>query len=593
MSNLWGITSNSLPVMYIHGDTKDSERTVTKSRPEWLADLISAKVNRRAVLGGGSEFVQVQLEWSDAGTRMAFLDCFSVDNLVYEKDPNRCENATYVYSGKMAINRIYASTAHCDQSLVYTDVYQLWYEGSGDRFNNTVRIDLHCADEKNKDTSEMNYGSESHGEIAYRMSTPLVCPKKETTLKPLPLMRIAWNYTLAAILDRALSSCSKGLRGMQIFRSRKYTSQQVDTMMYSDDQIYNFNSEELANRAVKDVLQFFLSNMADNGNQTKAANAAFEVNIVTSMKTFFAAMPIDALNFDTYMSIIQQTTEQIKQDRYSNHRKAGSTITDRAEGTEAFVSTSASTQACDPRKLEDRFFEVFLGGLKNMRQTYEGADDASNKSQDSTRMYCVSESKHNSYLQSYNAFCPREIPLLKNSVCGDALDALDSVLDYFPSQLYNDVYDVDADFAFFVGVLIIVFLIIQSVIRLLRLPGYRLMKQDIKRSIHRNRQVRLALEDEYLCREREFRAIEQLGSEEAAHEVLGLLRSAAYREPGLPKDYQQRNRKISQWFAVGSHIFSVLLILGRSLTAFVCFEAAILGCNIFQSLLEYRAKVML
>ena len=140
-----------------------------------------------------------------------------------------------------------------------------------------------------------------------------------------------------------------------------------------------------------------------------------------------------------------------------------------------------------------------------------------------------------------------EGPDIKSCIMRQATDLLEGPKCWQAMELYprKAIASLDttminkgrAVYVHFVGALLIASLMLQSWIRYHRLPGGLYYTYDKERLKRRREQVRMALNDEYLCRVQEHHATKQLGKERA-REVLDTLKNAANREADLPSDYQ-------------------------------------------------------
>jgi len=175
--------------------------------------------------------------------------------------------------------------------------------------------------------------------------------------------------------------------------------------------------------------------------------------------------------------------------------------------------------------------------------------------------------------------------LLEGSKCWQAMELYPKAIASLDTIMINQERTA---YVHFVGALLIAALMLQSLIRYHRLPGGLYYTYDKERLKRRREQVRMALNDEYLCRVQEHHATQQFGKERA-REVLDTLKNAANREADLPSNYQYRQRKLSRRVIVVGHIFLMLIGPLNDLDAYMNLLCVVLLVNLLQSLLEQKA----
>jgi len=307
---------------------------------------------------------------------------------------------------------------------------------------------------------------------------------------------------------------------------------------------------ELATEQCKILWTFF----AIRDNST--SDTFFDVETYTgNMKTQITTLPNHLWDINTFMGIIEQATLEFHED---------------------LIVTSIYNNLA--KKLQQPIVDAVLESIVIQRQNgwnVPAINSSLSKinfpfSEDNDAMSCIMR---------------HATDLLEGSKCWQAMELYPKAIASLDTTMIDKGRAV---YVHFVGALLIASLMLQSWIRYHRLPGGLYYTYDKERLKRRREQVRMALNDEYLCREREHHATKQLGKERA-REVLDTLKNAANREADLPSNYQYRQRKLSRRVIVVGHIFLMLIGPLNDLDAYMNLLCVVLLVNLLQSLLEQKA----
>jgi hypothetical protein len=402
--------------------------------------------------------------------------------------------------------------------------------------------------------------------------TPSMCSPASVTSQNCSDMTLAlvWKYTLAS-LARNVVERLRAIAREALVRGQYDDAAFVKSPLnfpYKFNDVLSLLVEGSGNRTAQNLLQFFEQRERSKSNQF------LDVSIRHSHVT---SLPNHCWDVDTFMGIIENATAQFRDNAPEEPRGV---MND---------TTTAWPPLNDIKimNLERPIADAFLHSIRVRRENswIEHTSETTNVNPMNLSLPTDSATPH--WLSCLYERHPTE--LLDGSKCGKAINTTLHVSSKLPlSATGHYLAEERQSYVYFVGALVITLSLVQTVIRYQRLPGGRLFKIDKSRMKRRREQVRMALQDEYLCRERELRARRQLG-EERAREVLGLLEVAAQRDPDLPPDFQFKQRKISRYFAMSGHILLTLVGPLNDLDGYVSVECGLLFVNLLQSLLEIKA----
>jgi hypothetical protein len=340
---------------------------------------------------------------------------------------------------------------------------------------------------------------------------------------------------------------------------------------------YEFNDllrllvEGSGNRTVQNLLHFF--------EQRERSTSKHFLDVLMDGHSLVTSLPNHCWDIDTFMGIIENATAQFRETAPENRIGA-------MNGTN---TAFPSLDALNMMNLEKPFADALLYSIRVRRENNWIEHTSETANVNSTNPSLSADSSVTPYWMDDCLLGHYPTELLDGSKCGKAINTTLHVSGKLPLSATDEhLVEQRQGYVHFVGALVIALSLVQAVIRYQRLPGGRLFKSDMSRVKRRREQVRMALQDEYLCRERELRARRQLG-EERAREVLGLLEVAAQRDPDLPPDFQFKQRKISRYFAMSGHILLTLVGPLNDLDGYVSVECGLLFVNLLQSLLEIKA----
>lgn len=417
-------------------------------------------------------------------------------------------------------------------------------------------VQLLCCSRRNTENNSLDetFLLDTYSRSTIRVCSPLMC---SPALSPMPdfsdTLSTIWTSTLRDLIARMID------RGLRNFDNLPFS--RVHEMKY-------LLGEGLGNRTAKNLVEFFKSRDNSTSSEFLVVETVFDQQI--------ASFPNHFWDIDTFMSIIENTTIKFRE----------------ATIDSSFVEFHQS-QWYDDHDSTIHVVQLFLDALLNSMQVRK--ENSWNDLAAHSALFSLTETEITDRVSLSECMSvPSE--LLYGSNCGRATETIQNERGAIKSlPNYDQDYFIDEEreeYVIYVGALVSAVLLIQIFLRYQQLPGGAYYVMDEAHVKRRREQVRMALKDDFLCREREIRARRQLG-EERAREALQLLEIAANRDPKLPRDYQTKKRESSRKLVIYCHILLTLSGPFNSLQDYMYMEGIVLCLNMFLSLLEIKASKLL
>jgi len=387
-----------------------------------------------------------------------------------------------------------------------------------------------------------------NGHSLYICSPAMCNPTPKSMNEIANILSFTWKRALKKLIDSTASELNRYLHYFQPSSRTNWFSSALESSVYNITELLSLFGGGTGNRTVQNLVDYFA--IRDNSTSDTFVTMDSSAN-----KNQFTRLPNHLWDINTFMGIIEQATLEFHED--------------------SFV-TGIAIDTAD--QLQQLIVNAVLESIVLRRQNGWNVPDINSSlskinfpfSVDNDPMSCIMR---------------QGTDLLEGSKCWQAMELYPKAIASLDTTMINKGRAV---YVHFVGALLITSLMLQSWIRYHRLPGGLYYTYDKERLKRRREQVRMALNDEYLCREREHHATKQLGKERA-REVLDTLKNAANREADLPSDYQYRQRNLSRRVIVVGHIFLMLIGPLNDLDAYMNLLYVVLLVNLLQSLLEHKA----
>jgi len=507
-----------------------------------------------------------KFSWYYANKELVEKKCsFKFHNVVARKLVN-CSTRTF-YQTEESLYQVHETNNTAGFNLHYQEL--IYYFDSVDPIddqhqwllNNSSTRTLHLRCCNDNDAMVFgDFGNNTHqnrfvhfddiGSSFYVCSSPMCNASPKTINESSNILSSAWKSTLKNIIYSSAARLDIYLQRFPKSPATLEFSYGFESSVYSTTELLSLFGGGTGNRTVQNLVDFF----AIRDNST--SDTFFDVETYTgNMKTQITTLPNHLWDINTFMGIIEQATLEFHED---------------------LIVTSIYNNLA--KKLQQPIVDAVLESIVIQRQNgwnVPAINSSLSKinfpfSEDNDAMSCIMR---------------HATDLLEGSKCWQAMELYPKAIASLDTTMIDKGRAV---YVHFVGALLIASLMLQSWIRYHRLPGGLYYTYDKERLKRRREQVRMALNDEYLCREREHHATKQLGKERA-REVLDTLKNAANREADLPSNYQYRQRKLSRRVIVVGHIFLMLIGPLNDLDAYMNLLCVVLLVNLLQSLLEQKA----
>lgn len=437
---------------------------------------------------------------------------------------------------------------------------------AGEGENHTSRtVQLFCCSRKNtgnKGLNETFLFDTSSRTTTLRVCSPHMCnPALSSTTGFDNTLSTVWTSTLNGLIFRMIDRIHRHVDSLY-----SPLEPPKDEVLNRIKEIKYLVGEGMGNRTAENLVQFFKTRDNSTSNEFLAVETVFDLHV--------SSFPNHYWDIDTFMSIIENATIKFR------------------EGTTdgAMVGFDKMRWFGDQDSTTE-LVRIFLDALVQyirIRRESKWNDLAAQS---------VFLNLNDTDIEDYVSLECMNVPgeLLYGSKCEHAIETIQSenvTIKSLPYTLDVSIDEEKEGYVIYVGALVSTLLLVQVYVRFQQLPGGRYYIYDEGWVKRRREQVRMALKDDFLCREREIRARRQLG-EEQAQEALQLLENAANREPKLPRDYQTKKRELSRKLVIYSHIILTLSGPLNSLQGYLYMESVVLCLQMCLSLLEIRARKLL
>jgi len=539
--------------------------------PEWLKSVNNAVLAEQYItplLGGFQSYaLDHEYTWSwYANKKLVEKKCsIRFAGVVTSKHDN-CSTRTF-YQNDDSMYQIHETNNTAGFNLHYQEL--IYYFDSVDPIddqhqwllNNSSTRTLHLRCCNDNDAMVFgDFGNNTHqnrfvhfddiGSSFYVCSSPMCNASPKTINESSNILSSAWKSTLKNIIYSSAARLDIYLQRFPKSPATLEFSYGFESSVYSTTELLSLFGGGTGNRTVQNLVDFF----AIRDNST--SDTFFDVETYTgNMKTQITTLPNHLWDINTFMGIIEQATLEFHED---------------------LIVTSIYNNLA--KKLQQPIVDAVLESIVLRRQNgWNVPDINSSLSKIDTPVFEGHDIK--------SCIMRQATDLLEGSKCWQAMELYPKAIASLDTTMINQGRAV---YVHFVGALLIASLMLQSWIRYHRLPGGLYYTYDKERLKRRREQVRMALNDEYLCRVQEHHATQQFGKERA-REVLDTLKNAANREADLPSNYQYRQRKLSRRVIVVGHIFLMLIGPLNDLDAYMNLLCVVLLVNLLQSLLESKA----
>jgi len=397
-------------------------------------------------------------------------------------------------------------------------------------------------DPKNNRFVQLDY----NGHSLYICSPAMCNPTPKSMNEIANILSFTWKRALKKLIDLTASELNRYLHYFQSSSRTNLFSSAWESSVYNITELLSLFGSGTGNRTVQNLVDFFA--IRDNSTSDTFVTMDSSAN-----KNQITRLPNHLWNIDTFMEIIERATLEFHEDS---------------------IVTGIAIDTTD--QLQQPIVDAVLESIVLRRQNGWNVP-AINSSLSKIDTPVFDDVK--------KCIMRQATDLLEGSKCWQAMELYPKAIASLDTTMINKGRAV---YVHFVGALLIASLMLQSWIRYHRLPGGLYYTYDKERLKRRREQVRMALNDEYLCRVQEHHATQQFGKERA-REVLDTLKNAANREADLPSNYQYRQRKLSRRVIVVGHIFLMLIGPLNDLDAYMNLLCVVLLVNLLQSLLESKA----